>query len=155
MNLVHHDDPVLHTAAPVYTGDVAQLRAVAAQMHQIMNVKGGIGLAAPQVGLPLRMFIMDLTHPVRRKFRNAYICINPVILRADPPLTTELEGCLSWPGRQVNVERHTAVRVEYLDLHGKRQQRHFFGLLARCFQHELEHLDGINITTRRERKEAA
>lgn len=144
---------MLHMATQNYIGDIDALRPIAAQMFQIMNGsverEAGIGIAAPQVGLPLRMFVMDLTAKERRKFKNAYVCINPVILRRDEPLETESEGCLSRPGHKVKVKRHASILCSYTDLKGKRQTRNFFGLLARCFQHELDHLDGVTIWTPR------
>ena len=102
----------------------------------------GIGLALPQLGISVRGFMLagKLFHPCRNRF-----CFNPSVIERS--IATELheEGCLSLPGKYFHVRRATHVKVTYTDRKGKEVTEDLYGMAARAFQHELDHLDGILI----------
>ena len=99
--------------------------------------KGGIGLAAPQVGVSLRLFITDVVGDKKRVF------INPKITSTSAMTCSMEEGCLSFPGLYFPVERPEGVMIEYYDEENKKQGMWASGMLARVIQHEYDHLDGI------------
>ncbi len=127
-------------AAPVGTVSV-EVRALAADMFDAMRAARGRGLAAPQVGRPLRLFVMDVGW--KDGASDPIVAIDPVILEASTESDVATEGCLSLPGVPVEVVRPSAVTLAYTDLDGVRQSRRFDGFAARCVQHERDHLDGI------------
>lgn len=98
----------------------------------------GVGLAAPQVGEPIRMVVLD----VSEEKNSLMTLINPVITQRSQELETGEEGCLSLPGIWEKVSRSSEITVKYTDLEGQEQELHADGLLAICIQHELDHLDG-------------
>lgn len=107
-------------------------------MLETMYAQDGIGLAATQVDLQLRIFVLDVSEE-----KNDPVCfINPVIVETAGEITWE-EGCLSFPGVYAHVKRHRQITVEFQDLHGAKQQRVADELLGICIQHEIDHLDGI------------
>ncbi|MGH7324891.1 MAG: peptide deformylase [Candidatus Rokuibacteriota bacterium] len=114
-----------------------EIRAIVADMIDTMYDEVGIGLAAPQVGVPLRLVVMgdDQT-------RQARALVNPVITERGGQVTAE-EGCLSLPGIFAPVTRAAWVTVEASDLEGQPLRIAGQGLLARVFQHEIDHLDGV------------
>jgi peptide deformylase len=132
-----YGDPQLRRrAAPV--GEVTpELRRIVADMVETMYDEVGIGLAAPQVGVPLRLIVVsdDQTRQVRA-------LLDPVIVEQGGQVTAE-EGCLSIPGVFAPVTRAAWVRLEARDLEGQPTTIEGRGLLARVLQHELDHLDGI------------
>lgn len=129
-------------ARPVAVTDDA--RALAEKMLATMYAAPGIGLAAPQVDVPLRLAVIDLQRDeAAPQGRKPLVLVNPEIVRTGTALVTLEEGCLSLPGHYADVERPEAVRVRYQDLAGTRHELDTDGLLARCVQHEIDHLDGI------------
>jgi peptide deformylase len=96
---------------------------------------GGIGLAAPQVGMAIRMFVMGPQEGPN------YVCINPEVLEIGEE-TMGQEGCLSYPGLWLNIKRPEWVHARYRTLNGETVEQRFEGLLARCYLHELDHLNG-------------
>lgn len=134
-------DPVLTgVAAPV--GDVTpEVRALARDMFDTMYAAPGRGLAAPQVGVPLRLFVMEAGWKAGAP--TPLVFIDPVIAEAAPARATGPEGCLSLPGIMADVERAARVRVVWTDAEGQPQDRWFDGFEAVCIQHEADHLDGI------------
>jgi peptide deformylase len=108
-------------------------------MIETMYAAPGIGLAAPQIGVPLRVFVVDLS--VGRDATALITMVNPVFLERDG-LQLEEEGCLSVPGFNATVPRPARAVVSGLDRLGRPQQLEGTGLLARAFQHEMDHLDG-------------
>lgn len=135
--------PVLKARARAVaaTDDV---RALAEKMLATMYAAPGIGLAAPQVDVPLRLAVIDLQRDeAAAQGRTPLVLVNPEIVRTGAALVTLEEGCLSLPGHYADVERPEAVRVRYQDLAGARHELDTDGLLARCVQHEIDHLDGI------------
>ena len=137
--ILRHGAGVLHTPArPVdaITPDILQLID---DMIQTMYVAPGIGLAAPQVGVALRIFVADIS--VGRNPADLLTFINPEFVERDG-MQLEEEGCLSVPGFEATVARPQRAVVRGLDRDGKEQTVEGTGLLARCFQHEMDHLDG-------------
>ena len=135
-------DPVLRKkSAPVETVD-DDVRGLANSMLETMYAAPGIGLAAVQLGVLRRLIVLD-TVKGEDVPRNPIVLINPEILfSGDTPRIHE-EGCLSIPRMYAEVERPALVRVRYVDLEGKQQERDFADLQATVVQHEIDHLEGI------------
>ncbi len=127
-------------ARAVRTEDMDRVRAVLPRMFGAMYKAPGIGLAAPQVDIGLRFFIVDLAEG---ETRSPMVLINPEILRVSEDWATREEGCLSLPNQYADVSRPAMVRLGYSDEVGKRREIDAEGLMAACLQHELDHLDGI------------
>ncbi len=136
--LIHPDPRLKKPCEPVaeVTPDIAQL---AADMLETMYDAPGVGLAAPQVGVLKRLFVMDC---IKDGTPEPMVLINPEILwSSDVPHVYE-EGCLSIPDQYAEVTRPDAVRVAFTGLDGARVEREFTGLWATCAQHEIDHLNG-------------
>ena len=139
--LVLLPDPVLRQASlPVERVDEA-LRGLARDMLDTMYDAPGIGLAAIQVGEPIRMLVIDLSKEDEPKAPQLFI--NPEILQRSDERSIYEEGCLSIPDYYAEVERPAAVRAKFLDADGKEQEIEAEGLLATCLQHEIDHLNGV------------
>ena len=110
-------------------------------MLETMYAANGIGLAAIQVGIPLRIIVMDICKENNKKEPRFFV--NPIIKNKDPFKATYEEGCLSVPNQFANVDRPSKCEVEYLDYNGNKQLLKAEGLLATCIQHEMDHLEGI------------
>ncbi len=131
-------DPVLREkCAPVEQID-DEVRQLIGDLQETMYDADGLGLAAPQVGVPIRMFVYDVRDPELQ----AGVLINPEIVEADGSIREE-EGCLSLPGLTEIVERNESILVRGLDVDGAPVELRMEGLLSRCIQHENDHLDGI------------
>ena len=149
-------DPVLKkVCAPVEKID-KRLRNFLDDMAETMYASEGVGIAAPQVGKSIRVCVVDVDTKNRN---NRYDLINPVITYLEGSVVDN-EGCLSCPDLFGDVERAEKIRVEYLNRFGKKNTLEAEGLLARCIQHELDHLDGQlfidiakNITKGRKQKD--
>ncbi len=137
--ILRHGDAVLHApAAPV--GDITpEILTIVDDMIQTMYAAPGIGLAAPQIGVPLRIFVADIS--VGRDPADLLVFINPEFVARDG-MQLEEEGCLSVPGFNATVARPGRATVKGLNRQGEEQLVEGTGLLARCFQHEMDHLDG-------------
>jgi peptide deformylase len=134
-------DPVLRLVSkPVERVD-APLLKLADDMLETMYDAPGIGLAAIQVGEPLRMLVIDLHKEGEPKAPQLFI--NPEIVESADERSVYEEGCLSIPDYYAEVERPASVRVKYLDRDGKEQEVPAEGLLATCLQHEIDHLNGV------------
>ncbi|HFA60122.1 MAG TPA: peptide deformylase [Rhodospirillales bacterium] len=131
--------PVLkRRAAPVERID-DEIRRLVRDMFETMYEAPGIGLAAPQVGVSRRLCVIDVSEE-----KNAPLClVNPRITWQSENLVSAEEGCLSLPDQYAEVTRPEAVEVVYLDERGEEHTLRADGLLARCIQHEIDHLDGI------------
>lgn len=131
-------DPVLREkCAPVEAID-EEIRRLAADMQETMYDADGIGLAAPQVGVPIRLFVYDVRDPDSP----SGVLVNPEIVESEGT-SKEEEGCLSIPGLSETVERSAAIVARGLDLDGEPVELRAEGLLSRCIQHETDHLDGV------------
>jgi peptide deformylase len=127
-------------AREVKTPDMDRVRSLVPRMFESMYKAPGIGLAAPQVDVGLRFFVVDLMPDDKR---SPIVLINPEILKVSEEWATREEGCLSLPNQYADVSRPAMVRVSYSDLDGKRTEIDAEGLMAACLQHEIDHLDGI------------
>lgn len=127
-------------ARPVTPADAATVRALVPRMFSTMYAAPGIGLAAPQVDVGLRLIVVDL---MQDETRSPMTLINPAIRAASQEQATREEGCLSLPNQFAEVTRPARVRVRYEDETGAMREIDADGLLAACLQHEIDHLDGI------------
>jgi peptide deformylase len=134
-------DPLLREVSkPVERVD-DELRKFADDMLETMYDAPGIGLAAIQVGEPLRMLVIDISKEDEE--RSPYLFINPEIVKRSDAVNIHEEGCLSIPDYYADVERPAEVTVSYIDHHGKEKEYNAEGLLATCLQHEIDHLNGV------------
>jgi peptide deformylase len=142
-DILEMPDPRLtRAAAPVEKID-DELRQLLDDMLETMYAAPGIGLAAPQVGVLKRAFVADLGEEGARA---PLFVINPELVWRSEASTVAEEGCLSLPQQYGEVARASEVRVSYLDREGAEREISAEGLLARCLQHEMDHLDGILFT---------
>jgi len=118
------------------------IRTLAQDMIEVMYDEPGIGLAAPQVGEAIRLIVMDTRWTEDGAVKDPKVMLDPEILEREGTLTWT-EGCLSVPDFQADVERAARVRVRYRDLDGQLHEEEAFELRAVCFQHEIDHLDGV------------
>jgi peptide deformylase len=139
-------DPVLRQISrPVETFDDA-LKTLVADMFETMYDAPGIGLAAVQVGEPIRLLVIDLQEPEEEDgepVRDPKIFVNPEILWTSDHDVPYTEGCLSVPEQFAEVMRPDRVRAKWQDLDGKIYEEEIDGMLAVCLQHEMDHLEGV------------
>lgn len=135
-----YPDPVLRTKCRPVTDFDDALRKLAADMVETMHAAPGIGLAAPQIGVDLRLAVVDLS--VGEDPSQVYVFINPEIVSRKGQ-ATDVEGCLSLPGYTDKVDRPEWVRVRALDLDGNSFEVEADDWLARAVCHEFDHLDGV------------
>ena len=139
-------DPVLHTRAEPVTGIDDDLRALVADMEETMAAAPGVGLAAPQVGVPLRLFVWNWVDGDGVEHRgtaiNPELWISPPTV-GEPDEEAESEGCLSIPGERFALRRSELAVLRATDLDGEPFKVQASGWLARIFQHEYDHLDGV------------
>lgn len=138
-------NPVLHSRAAEVTVFDDELRSLVADMYDTMDKAPGVGLAAPQVGIPLRIFVYDFADDDGNERRG--VIINPVLEIGpivDEPADedTEVEGCLSVPGERFPLKRAELATVSGVDLEQNPVRIEADGWFARIFQHEFDHLDG-------------
>ena len=140
-------DPRLRRISEPVADVTDAIRTLAADMLETMYAAPGIGLAAAQVDVPIRMLVMDLTDgPVDEDgnpTKNPRVFINPEILDPSEDYSVYNEGCLSVPDQYADVERPAEVRVRWLDEQGTAHDQVLEGLPATCLQHEMDHLNGI------------
>jgi peptide deformylase len=139
-------DPVLRQISkPVETFD-DDLRTLVADMFETMYAAPGIGLAAVQVGVPIRLLVIDLQEPEEEggePVRDPRVFINPEILWHSDHEVPYTEGCLSVPEQYAEVMRPERIRARWTDEHGRDYEEEIDGLLAVCLQHEMDHLNGV------------
>ena len=136
-----HPDPRLKKAAEPVGEITDKIRTLADDMLETMYDAPGIGLAAPQVGVGLRVLVMDCVKEEDQPPR-PMVLINPEVTGTSEDLNTYEEGCLSIPEQYADVDRPAEVDVKWLGLDGEMHEEHFDGLWATCVQHEIDHLDG-------------
>lgn len=132
-------------SAPVETFDAA-LQTLIDDMFETMYDAPGIGLAAIQVGVPLRLLVIDLQEKdedSEQTIRTPLVFINPEFSEASDEWAAYNEGCLSVPDQYADVERPVAINARWLDRNGTPHEERIEGMLATCLQHEMDHLNGI------------
>lgn len=143
LSMRFYPDPILHKKAELiaYT---PQIRSLASSMLLTMVRHQGIGLAAPQVGISLRMFVVDTEWRELGTLEgsNSYVFINPAIVSRSVETVESVEGCLSFPGETVKVPRAKSIVVSALDINGDPFTLEADGLLAVVIQHEYDHIEG-------------
>lgn len=138
--LTFFGDPILRTVSKevdIYRTDIDSIMN---EMIEIINIYGGVGVSAPQIGKPLRMFLIDVNENGKNIFK---LVINPEILYFIGYDIDIVEGCLSIPNAFYNVSRPEGVCVKYKEKNGKTVIEEMYGMQSRVFQHEYDHLDGI------------
>lgn len=146
-----YGQPVLREEAEEVELNKEELEPLLADMYQTLEASEGVGLAAPQIGKAIRVVVVDLSamadeYPEYTDFRHAYI--NGYIEECSEETDTMSEGCLSLPGISEEVTRPSRVRVTYYDENLQFHDEWVEGFLARCIQHEFDHLDGKVFTDR-------
>lgn len=155
--ILTYPDPRLREVSKTVEKVSDEIKALIDNMLETMYQAKGIGLAAPQVGKPVRVLVIDIRRPpdleededeesqvfteLEQKVQFPLVLVNPVILQGTGKTTYE-EGCLSVPGYYEEVDRYQWVRLEALNREGKKFQLETDGLLAICIQHEMDHLEG-------------
>lgn len=138
LEILRYPDPRLRVKAqPISVFDDA-LRQIAANMRETMYANNGVGLAATQVGIHQRIFVMDVSEARDQ----TYYAINPEIISKEG-VQSDMEGCLSVGGAFDRVERAASVHLRAFDLNGSLFELNATELMAACIQHEIDHLDGI------------
>ena len=140
--VVQFPDPRLKKVAEPIPEVTDEIRDLARDMIDVMYDEPGIGLAAPQVGAAVRMFVIDTDWTEEGNDKNPTVVINPELSEMEGKITWE-EGCLSVPDYQANVDRSATLTLRGTDLDGNTIEEHAEGLRAVCIQHEFDHLDGI------------
>lgn len=141
-NLVILPDPLLRKVSDPVRAVDADIRRLADDMFETMYDAPGIGLAAVQVGAPVRLFTLDVSKKDDEQ-KNPMVFINPEIVWSSEEMNTHEEGCLSIPEYYAEVDRPKSIRVRYQDLDGKAREIEADGILATCIQHEFDHLNGV------------
>jgi len=141
-----YGQPVLRKVSEDITPDYPELQQLIENMFETLTDSEGVGLAAPQIGLNIRVAVIDLDvlsddFPEYKDFRKVYINPHIIEIDEDSPKETMEEGCLSLPGIHENVTRATRIHVKYQDKDFKEYDEWIDGYLARVMQHEFDHLD--------------
>lgn len=142
LTVITAPDPRLKAVAKPATEVTDEIRQILDDMLEVMYEDNGIGLAAIQVGIEKRLVVIDLEDGPNDS-RNPMKLINPVVEWKSDDTESENEGCLSVPYQYAEVKRAARAKVSYLDENGKKHTIEADGLLARCIQHEIDHLDGV------------
>ncbi|WKW47530.1 peptide deformylase [Myroides sp. JBRI-B21084] len=154
--IVGYGDPVLRKECEEITKEYPQLNELIKNMYETMDNAYGVGLAAPQIGLPIRLFVVD-TKPFsededlsaeERAFLASFSCtfINAKILNEEGKEWAFNEGCLSIPGVREDVYRKPNITIEYFDENFQKHTKDFTGYAARVIQHEYDHIEGVLFT---------
>jgi peptide deformylase len=154
--IVAYGDPVLRKEAEAITKDYPKLDELIENMFETMYEARGIGLAAPQIGVPIRLFIVDATpfeddedlSEEEQQFVSTFkrIFINAKMIEESGDEWAFNEGCLSIPDVREDVFRKPNIVIEYVDENFKKQKENFSGMVARIIQHEYDHIEGILFT---------
>lgn len=141
LTLLPDSAPILReTIAPLDVELVGgSLKELSDRLHATRRASRAVGLAANQVGIKARMFVMEVASI-------EFTCINPEIVSSGETEITYEEGCLSFPNLRLKIKRPAEIKVRYIDENLDTKEETFKGTLARCFQHELDHLNGVTFT---------
>jgi peptide deformylase len=147
--IVAYGDPVLKKEAEEIEEDYPNLKKLIDNMFETMYQAEGVGLAAPQIGKSIRLFIVDASpfeedEPALKDFKKVFI--NPIILEEEGKEWAFSEGCLSIPGIREDVMRKPDITIEYYDENFELKEERFNGLAARVIQHEYDHIEGVLFT---------
>jgi len=142
LKVLTYGDPLLRKEAEKVHKVSAKIQKLISDMFDTMYAQEGVGLAAPQVGVLKRIFVLDCSTPEAPLPQ--MVMINPTIVKKSGAICSK-EGCLSFPGVYTEVKRYDTITVRYMDAKGNRQELTVEGggLLCRAIQHELDHLDGV------------
>ncbi len=144
LKIITYPNEILTTPSrPIENPLDPQIRNLVKEMIQVMREHKGLGLAAPQVGKNINLFITEIEDEL-------LVYINPVIQKVSGKEVVAEEGCLSFPGKYLPVVRQNKVKIKFTDIDGKKQILKASGLLARAIQHEFDHLQGVLFTERAE-----
>ena len=147
--IIRMGNPILaRKSEPIKLDDIGTLPNVVQDMIDTMRAANGVGLAAPQIGLNIRLIVFEIpasrqTASDRETPIGPQVLINPRIIQFSEEVEFEWEGCLSIPGLRGEVPRHSSIEYDAIDVEGNNLRRNAFGFHARVVQHELDHLDGI------------
>jgi len=150
-------EPILRRKAKPVTKFDKELQILIDDMIETMREAPGVGLAAPQVNIPQQLAVIEYAEGEDEEEENEdappkpkklYVLINPEIIKTSEEKVMGVEGCLSIPGLQGEVERHESIQVKGLNRYGKPQKLKVDGWMARIFQHEIDHLNGVLFTDR-------
>ncbi len=133
--ILKYPDPVLKKKSEEVTEITDEIKRLAQDLKETMFARQGIGLAAPQVGIPKRIIVVQEKTPL--------VFINPKIVKKSSETTLEQEGCLSFPGIFLKIKRANEIEIKALNEEGAKISFKSEGLMARVFQHEIDHLDGV------------
>lgn len=149
--IVAYGDPILRKVAEPISADYPKLNEIIQNMFDTMHRSNGIGLAAPQIGLSIRLFVVDAT-PYENDERDLdgfkQVFINAQILEEEGKKWKCSEGCLSIPGIREDVDRNPNITVRYMDENFVEHTESYTGMRARIIQHEYDHIEGILMTDR-------
>lgn len=152
LSLCYYGHPVLREQAEPVTEFDHALSQLADRMVETMRRESGIGLAGPQIGRSLRIFVMEIPEdmdvgpdgvPLNPALQGPLVVVNPEITLLNSPSEEMEEGCLSIPDVRGKVERPFAIHLTYQDVKGNSHTQELKGLAARCAQHETDHLNGV------------
>jgi peptide deformylase len=146
-SIVAYGDPVLRKRAKEIEKGSVDVKTLSENMFETMHNASGVGLAAPQIGRSIRMFVVDAEPMEDEKYKNFKgVFINPEILEETGDDWDYEEGCLSIPGIREEVNRLEKIKVRYFDADWNEHEEEYDGIAARIIQHEFDHLEGILFT---------
>ncbi len=142
LEIITYPNPILtKPCQPIINPTDLKIKQLITEMTQAMRAHDGIGLAAPQIGKNIRLFLVEIDH-------NLMVFINPEIQKLSGKEIRMEEGCLSFPGKYLPIVRPSKVKIKFINATGQKQIIKATGLLARAIQHEFDHLEGILFTER-------
>lgn len=145
LDILKYGNPILKEPCDLVK-DFSKLPPIIDDMFDSMYEAEGIGLAANQVGINLKLFIVDITHT--RETEDTHVFINGTVMKCSKEAEYLEEGCLSVPGVNLNINRPKEITFRYQTIDEKWHQKEFNGLFAKVIQHEMDHLNGILIVDR-------
>ena len=153
--IVYLPEPILRKKAKPVTKFDKDLQTLIDDMIETMREAPGVGLAAPQIDLPMQLAVIEYAegedeeeNEGKELKKKLFVLINPEITKTSEEKVLGVEGCLSIPGLIGEVERHEAIQVKALNRHGQPVKLKVDGWMARIFQHEIDHLNGVLFTDR-------